>query len=264
MHCQADFGLDHYKVGRSSNIIWDKAFRDTGNVRLWRDANIPSKRFILISKEKKKKPTNHLCEKTRFKQDLCTMCDYRFLRQKLPTILAFVYWNYIEIPHWEWYKIILQLHGVTLIRHIFQFELAWAFCPSFLQFPLPAFERGHCYEPYLQNGNFTTTDPLYGVGAVVQFTCDPGHALEQGPPVIECISARDPYWNDTEPLCKGDTEPCAGVFSLLYLEPLSFPSEVNSQANHLFEQKMSPVVMCGEPCFKSRFWKPADEKKTNN
>lgn len=105
---------------------------------------------------------------------------------------------------------------------VFRFELAWAFCPSCLQFPLPAFERGHCYEPYLQNGNFTTTDPLYGVGAVVQFTCDPGHALEQGPPVIECISARDPYWNDTEPLCKGNTEPCAGVFSSLYLEPSLF------------------------------------------
>ncbi|XP_037548051.1 seizure 6-like protein [Nematolebias whitei] len=70
-----------------------------------------------------------------------------------------------------------------------------------------AFERGHCYEPYLQNGNYTTSDPLYGVGAVVQFTCDPGHSLEQGPPVIECISARDPYWNDTEPLCKAQ---CGG------------------------------------------------------
>uniref|UniRef100_UPI0037E88287 seizure 6-like protein n=1 Tax=Semicossyphus pulcher TaxID=241346 RepID=UPI0037E88287 len=73
-----------------------------------------------------------------------------------------------------------------------------------------AFERGHCYEPYLQNGNFTTSDPLYGVGAVVTFTCDPGHALEQGPPVIECISARDPYWNDTEPLCKAQ---CGGDLS---------------------------------------------------
>uniref|UniRef100_A0A8C3AH65 Seizure related 6 homolog like n=1 Tax=Cyclopterus lumpus TaxID=8103 RepID=A0A8C3AH65_CYCLU len=70
-----------------------------------------------------------------------------------------------------------------------------------------AFERGHCYEPYLQNGNFTTSDPLYGVGAVIQFTCDLGHALEQGPPVIECVSARDPYWNDTEPLCKAQ---CGG------------------------------------------------------
>uniref|UniRef100_A0A3B4AXV4 Uncharacterized protein n=1 Tax=Periophthalmus magnuspinnatus TaxID=409849 RepID=A0A3B4AXV4_9GOBI len=70
-----------------------------------------------------------------------------------------------------------------------------------------AFERGHCYEPYIQNGNFTTSDLLYGVGTVVQFTCDPGHSLEQGPPVIECISARDPYWNDTEPLCKAQ---CGG------------------------------------------------------
>uniref|UniRef100_A0A7N6AKH1 Seizure related 6 homolog (mouse)-like n=1 Tax=Anabas testudineus TaxID=64144 RepID=A0A7N6AKH1_ANATE len=78
---------------------------------------------------------------------------------------------------------------------------------SVFSFSPPAFERGHCYEPYLQNGNFTTSDPLYGVGAVVQFTCDPGHSLEQGPPVIECISARDPYWNDTEPLCKAQ---CGG------------------------------------------------------
>lgn len=76
----------------------------------------------------------------------------------------------------------------------------------YIPVPLPAFERGHCYEPYLQNGNFSTTDPLYSVGAVVQFACDPGHSLEQGPPVIECISARDPYWNDTEPLCKGITQ----------------------------------------------------------
>ncbi|XP_026995429.2 seizure 6-like protein [Tachysurus fulvidraco] len=65
-----------------------------------------------------------------------------------------------------------------------------------------AFEKGHCYEPYIQNGNFSTTDPTYGVGAIIQFSCEPGHSLEQGPPVIECINTRDPYWNDTEPLCK--------------------------------------------------------------
>ncbi|XP_060764473.1 seizure 6-like protein isoform X2 [Neoarius graeffei] len=65
-----------------------------------------------------------------------------------------------------------------------------------------AFEKGHCYEPYIQNGNFSTSDPTYGVGAIVQFSCEPGHSLEQGPPVIECINTRDPYWNDTEPLCK--------------------------------------------------------------
>ncbi|KAM9456526.1 seizure 6-like protein [Clarias gariepinus] len=65
-----------------------------------------------------------------------------------------------------------------------------------------AFEKGHCYEPYIQNGNFSSTDPTYGVGAIVQFSCEAGHSLEQGPPVIECINIRDPYWNDTEPLCK--------------------------------------------------------------
>uniref|UniRef100_A0AAY4AV07 Seizure related 6 homolog (mouse)-like n=1 Tax=Denticeps clupeoides TaxID=299321 RepID=A0AAY4AV07_9TELE len=78
-----------------------------------------------------------------------------------------------------------------------------------------AFEKGHCYEPYIQNGNFSTTDHTYGVGTVVQFTCDPGHSLEQGPPVIECINTRDPYWNDTEPLCKalcgGDLTGPSGV-----------------------------------------------------
>ncbi|XP_041079011.1 seizure 6-like protein [Polyodon spathula] len=65
-----------------------------------------------------------------------------------------------------------------------------------------AFERGHCYEPYLQNGNFTTSDPSYNVGTIVEFTCEAGHSLEQGPPVIECVNLRDPYWNDTEPVCK--------------------------------------------------------------
>uniref|UniRef100_A0A8C0F0G8 Seizure related 6 homolog like n=1 Tax=Bubo bubo TaxID=30461 RepID=A0A8C0F0G8_BUBBB len=68
---------------------------------------------------------------------------------------------------------------------------------------LPAFERGHCYEPYIQNGNFTTSDPTYNLGTTVEFTCDPGHSLEQGPAIIECVNMRDPYWNDTEPLCRG-------------------------------------------------------------
>ncbi|MGH0140688.1 UNVERIFIED_CONTAM: hypothetical protein FKN15_044712, partial [Acipenser sinensis] len=70
-----------------------------------------------------------------------------------------------------------------------------------------AFERGHCYEPYLHNGNFTTSDPSYNVGTIVEFTCEAGHSLEQGPPVIECVNLRDPYWNDTEPVCKGTPPP---------------------------------------------------------
>ncbi|NXK60447.1 SE6L1 protein, partial [Sylvietta virens] len=72
-----------------------------------------------------------------------------------------------------------------------------------------AFERGHCYEPYIQNGNFTTSDPTYNLGTTVEFTCDPGHSLEQGPAVIECVNMRDPYWNDTEPLCRGQCRPWA-------------------------------------------------------
>ncbi|XP_063171539.1 seizure 6-like protein [Candoia aspera] len=78
-----------------------------------------------------------------------------------------------------------------------------------------AFEKGHCYEPYLQNGNFTTSDTTYNLGTTVEFTCDPGHTLEQGPAVIECINLRDPYWNDTEPLCRatcgGELSTAAGV-----------------------------------------------------
>uniref|UniRef100_A0A670ZY37 Seizure related 6 homolog like n=1 Tax=Pseudonaja textilis TaxID=8673 RepID=A0A670ZY37_PSETE len=74
-----------------------------------------------------------------------------------------------------------------------------------------AFEKGHCYEPHLQNGNFTTSDAAYNPGAIVEFTCDPGHTLEQGPAVIECINLRDPYWNDTEPLCRAT---CGGELSM--------------------------------------------------
>ncbi|XP_058137551.1 seizure 6-like protein isoform X2 [Dasypus novemcinctus] len=78
-----------------------------------------------------------------------------------------------------------------------------------------AFEKGHCYEPYLQNGNFTTSDPTYSIGTTVEFSCDPGHSLDQGPAVIECINVRDPYWNDTEPLCRamcgGELSAVAGV-----------------------------------------------------
>ncbi|XP_047418776.1 seizure 6-like protein isoform X1 [Sciurus carolinensis] len=78
-----------------------------------------------------------------------------------------------------------------------------------------AFEKGHCYEPYIQNGNFTTSDPTYNIGTIVEFSCDPGHSLEQGPAIIECINVRDPYWNDTEPLCRamcgGELSAMAGV-----------------------------------------------------
>ncbi|TRY99155.1 hypothetical protein DNTS_017248 [Danionella cerebrum] len=78
-----------------------------------------------------------------------------------------------------------------------------------------AFEKGHCYEPFIQNGNFTTTDVTFMVGTLVHFSCDPGHTLEQGPPIIECVNPRDPYWNDTEPLCRalcgGDLSGSSGL-----------------------------------------------------
>ncbi|XP_061458970.1 seizure 6-like protein isoform X2 [Rhineura floridana] len=78
-----------------------------------------------------------------------------------------------------------------------------------------AFEKGHCYEPYIQNGNFTASDPTYNLGTIVEFSCEPGHSLEQGPAVIECINVRDPYWNDTEPMCRamcgGELSTGAGV-----------------------------------------------------
>ncbi|XP_053224438.1 seizure 6-like protein isoform X3 [Podarcis raffonei] len=78
-----------------------------------------------------------------------------------------------------------------------------------------AFEKGHCYEPYIQNGNFTASDPTYNLGTIVEFTCEPGHSLEQGPAIIECINIREPYWNDTEPLCRamcgGELSTGAGV-----------------------------------------------------
>ncbi|XP_043924416.1 seizure 6-like protein [Protopterus annectens] len=78
-----------------------------------------------------------------------------------------------------------------------------------------AFERGHCYEPYIHNGNFTTSDSTYNIGTVVEFLCEPGYSLEQGPSIIECINMRDPYWNDTEPLCRalcgGELSTAAGI-----------------------------------------------------
>ncbi|XP_048412486.2 seizure 6-like protein isoform X1 [Stegostoma tigrinum] len=78
-----------------------------------------------------------------------------------------------------------------------------------------AFERGHCFEPYMQNGNFTVTNPSYSVGSVVEFTCDPGYTMEHGSSVIECIDIREPYWNETEPLCRavcgGELSSPAGV-----------------------------------------------------
>uniref|UniRef100_A0A8C3B267 Seizure related 6 homolog n=1 Tax=Cyclopterus lumpus TaxID=8103 RepID=A0A8C3B267_CYCLU len=78
-----------------------------------------------------------------------------------------------------------------------------------------AFAKGVCYEPFVKYGNFSGSDSSYGVGAVVEFSCDPGYTLEQGSVVIECVDAQNPQWNETEPACRavcsGEITDSAGV-----------------------------------------------------
>ncbi|XP_063811977.1 seizure protein 6 homolog [Pseudophryne corroboree] len=78
-----------------------------------------------------------------------------------------------------------------------------------------AYEQGHCYEPFVKYGNFTSSDPSFAVGTVVEFTCDPGYTLEQGSTIIECQDSGDPQWNETEPACRavcsGEITDSAGV-----------------------------------------------------
>ncbi|KAM9468898.1 seizure protein 6 homolog isoform 2-T2 [Clarias gariepinus] len=78
-----------------------------------------------------------------------------------------------------------------------------------------AFAPGHCYEPFVKYGNFTSSDTSYAVGAVVEFSCDPGYTLEQGSIIIECMDPRNPQWNETEPACRavcsGEITDSAGV-----------------------------------------------------
>ncbi|XP_063750527.1 seizure protein 6 homolog isoform X1 [Eleginops maclovinus] len=78
-----------------------------------------------------------------------------------------------------------------------------------------AFAKGMCYEPFVKYGNFSGSDSTYGLGAVVEFSCDPGYTLEQGSVVIECVDAQNPQWNETEPACRavcsGEITDSAGV-----------------------------------------------------
>lgn len=66
-----------------------------------------------------------------------------------------------------------------------------------------AFQQGHCYEPFVKYGNFSSSAPSYPVGTTVEFSCDPGYTLEQGSIIIECVDPHDPQWNETEPACRG-------------------------------------------------------------
>uniref|UniRef100_A0A8C9Z232 Seizure related 6 homolog n=1 Tax=Sander lucioperca TaxID=283035 RepID=A0A8C9Z232_SANLU len=78
-----------------------------------------------------------------------------------------------------------------------------------------AFAKGMCYEPFVKYGNFSGSDSTYSVGALVEFSCDPGYTLEQGSVVIECVDAQNPQWNETEPACRavcsGEITDSAGV-----------------------------------------------------
>uniref|UniRef100_A0A668AP43 Seizure related 6 homolog n=1 Tax=Myripristis murdjan TaxID=586833 RepID=A0A668AP43_9TELE len=65
-----------------------------------------------------------------------------------------------------------------------------------------AFAAGHCYEPFVKYGNLTSSDSTWAVGAVVEFSCDPGYTLEQGSVTIECMDPNNPQWNETEPACR--------------------------------------------------------------
>lgn len=80
----------------------------------------------------------------------------------------------------------------------------WEAFLTLLLLLLAAFDEDRCYEPFLAHGNFSTSDPLYRMGTVVEFACSAGYMLEQGPSAIECIDSRDPRWNESEPTCKGN------------------------------------------------------------
>ncbi|RXN13169.1 seizure 6-like isoform X1 [Labeo rohita] len=78
-----------------------------------------------------------------------------------------------------------------------------------------AFAQGSCYEPFVKYGNFSTSDPAFGIGSVVEFTCEPGYTLEQGAVILECVHDENPQWNETEPACRavcsGEITDSAGV-----------------------------------------------------
>ncbi|XP_072514251.1 seizure protein 6 homolog isoform X1 [Salminus brasiliensis] len=78
-----------------------------------------------------------------------------------------------------------------------------------------AFAVGTCYKPFVKYGNFSSSDLSYGLGTVVEFSCEPGYTLEQGSVTIECVDPENPQWNETEPACRavcsGEMTDSAGV-----------------------------------------------------
>lgn len=105
------------------------------------------------------------------------------------------------------------------------------FCPA-------AFAKGTCYGPFVKYGNFTSSDTAYGVGAVVEFACDPGYTLEQGSVIIECVDAENPQWNETEPACRGESS------SHFKARPQNFPCSCLANSLSASEYNLgSPVTI---------------------
>lgn len=93
-----------------------------------------------------------------------------------------------------------------------------------IDFVSTAFAKGMCYEPFVKYGNFSSSDSTYSVGAVVEFSCDPGYTLEQGSVVIECVDTQNPQWNETEPACRGESPDliCLSNCATLHLLKMCF------------------------------------------
>lgn len=90
-----------------------------------------------------------------------------------------------------------------------------------------------CYEPFVKYGNFSSSDSTYNVGAVVEFSCDPGYTLEQGSVVIECVDAQNPQWNETEPACRGESKDliCSSNCATLNILKNVLPLQQNLEAD---------------------------------
>uniref|UniRef100_A0A3P9KXN6 Seizure related 6 homolog (mouse)-like 2 n=1 Tax=Oryzias latipes TaxID=8090 RepID=A0A3P9KXN6_ORYLA len=74
--------------------------------------------------------------------------------------------------------------------------------PLLLALRYEAFDDEHCWEPFMPNGNFTSSDISYQLGTIVTFSCSPGFIMDPGSGTIECVDPNNPHWNDSEPVCK--------------------------------------------------------------
>ncbi|KAJ7990680.1 hypothetical protein DPEC_G00302910 [Dallia pectoralis] len=105
---------------------------------------------------------------------------------------------------------------VSISRHLFiELTTDGAGTSTGIAIRYQAFSAGHCYEPFVKYGNFTSSDSTWAVGTMVEFNCDPGYTLEQGSVIIECMDRNNPQWNETEPACRavcsGEMTDSAGV-----------------------------------------------------